>query len=138
MWMFSWNIASVVATQLFAGAVWSGFSLAAGNFLFDSLPSERRASGTARLNLLAGIAILLGGLFGSAIVDLLPQQYVFLGVPVTFFTHLQVIMLISGLLRVGTIALFLGRFKEVRRVPHAGFVDVLLGSEGRPGDPSSL
>ncbi|MBI2930302.1 MAG: MFS transporter [Planctomycetes bacterium] len=125
-WQFARGPVVVWLTQAFAGITWGGFNLAVGNFLLDALPRERRASGVAQFNFLAGLGVLLGGLFGVMIVDSLPQRYEYLGVPITFFSHLNVIMLVSALLRAATLVLFLRRFDEVREVPNVGVAEILL------------
>ncbi len=128
LWQVAWAPWSVWLVQAFAGATWGGFNLAAGNFLLDSLPRELRARGVALYSFLVGMGILFGGLAGAVIVDLLPARYVIAGFSITFFSHLLVIMLVSCLLRALALALFLARFREVRDVPHVGFVEVVLQS----------
>lgn len=126
LWLATRGPISVWCAQAFAGMVWGGFNLAAGNFLLDVLPREDRARGVARFNLMTGTGVFLGGLVGVAIVDLLPSRYTLGGLTVSFFSHLHVIMLISVLLRVLTLVLFLRRFREVREVPNVGVAEVLL------------
>jgi len=128
LWIAARGPLGVWLVQAAAGIAWGGFNLAAGNFLLDALPREERAAGVARLNVLAGLGILCGGLAGAAIVDQLPQRYAVAGVTVTFFSSLHVIMLVSALLRAATLTVFLRRFREVRDVPNVGVAEILLRS----------
>lgn len=126
VWLFAASPWIVWGAQALAGAIWSGFNLAAGNFLLDALPQEKRTAGVAHFNLTVGVGVLLGGLLGIAIVDRLPSRCTILGWTVALASHLQGVMLLSALLRAATLAIFLGRFREVRDVPNVGLAGALL------------
>jgi len=113
LWLVARDLPSVVAVQLFGGAVWSGFNLSAANFLLDAVSPAKRARCVAYFNLLNGTGILLGGIAGVLLVDHLPRTL--LGV--SLFSPLHGIFALSFALRALTQVVFLPRFREVRDVP---------------------
>lgn len=116
LWLFSSHIAYLMVIQVYGGAVWAGFSLAAGNFIFDAVTPPKRARCVAYYGLVNGVFVFAGSLAGGFVADHLPTVYP-LG-PWTWapaFT-LPVIFLLSGVLRLIAAALFLPRFREVRPV----------------------
>jgi MFS family permease len=115
-WLVSTHILYLVIVQIYAGFVWSGFSLASANFIFDAVTPPKRARCVAYQGLINGFFLFLGSVAGGYAADLLPHSY-----SLGFWTWkpafiLPVIFLISGIIRLIATGFFLPRFKEVRPV----------------------
>jgi len=116
LWLVSPHILYLVIIQIAGGFVWSGFSLASANFIFDAVTPPKRARCVAYQGLVNGFFLFLGAVAGGYTAAHLPQGYS-LGVWVwTPAFILPVIFLISGIIRLITMAIFLPRFNEVRPV----------------------
>ncbi len=109
MWIFSASVRYLFFLQLFAGFVWAGFNLSSANFIFDAVPSGKRARCNAYFNVFYGVAVFtgaaLGGFFAKIVIA-----------PKFFISNLLIIFLISGFLRLMFVLLFLPRFREERKV----------------------
>lgn len=116
LWLFSHHVLYLMLIQVYSGLVWSGFSLAAANFIFDAVTPPKRARCVAYQGLVNGVFLLIGSLAGGFTASHLPGS-LSLG-PWTWRPAfmLPVIFLISGLMRFVAAALFLRKFKEVRTV----------------------
>jgi MFS family permease len=126
LWLFSSHIAYLIVIQVYGGAVWAGFSLAAGNFIFDAVTPPKRARCVAYYGLVNGVFVFAGSTLGGLIAGHLPTTY-HLG-PWTWtplFT-LPVIFLISGCMRLLAAAIFLPRFREVRPVEPIGHRELIF------------
>ena len=95
----------ILGPQLLGGIGWTAFNLAASNFIYDNIPSERRGECLAMYNLLLGFGIVLGGLTGSLILTF---------VAITFMNKYHFLFLISGIVRIISVIIFLPKIKEVR------------------------
>jgi MFS family permease len=116
LWVVSPHIFYLVIIQTYGGFVWSGFSLASANFIFDAVTPPKRARCVAYQGLVNGCLIFLGSVAGGYASGHLPQSYS-LGVWVWKPAFvLPVIFLISGLIRLLATGIFLPKFKEVRPV----------------------
>jgi MFS family permease len=106
--------------QIYGGFVWSGFSLASANFLFDAVTPPKRARCVAYQGLVNGFFTFLGSLAGGYAAIHLPGRFS-LG-PWTWEPAfiLPVIFLISGLIRLIATSILLTKFKEVRPVEPIG------------------
>ncbi len=91
--------------QLLGGIGWTAFNLAIANFIYESVPSEKRASHVAYFNLFVGLGVITGGLAGSILVTLVPLA------PMDVY-HL--VFLLSGIVRGVFVVIFLPKVKEVR------------------------
>jgi len=96
----------IIGPQVLSGFGWTAFNLAASNFIYDSIVSEKRGLYVAYYNFILGIGIVGGGLLGSYIISL-----------PTFINHFHFIFLVSGIVRAIIIVVLLFRIKEVRQVP---------------------
>ncbi len=126
LWLFSSNIFYLMIIQVYGGLIWSGFSLASSNFLFDAVTPPKRARCVAYQGLVNGIFIFMGSLMGGYAAGHLPH-----GIPMGFFTWepefmLPVVFLISGLIRLVAAAMFLRKFKEVRPVEPIGHGEMIF------------
>jgi len=116
LWLFSHHVLYLMLIQVYSGLVWSGFSLAAVNFIFDAVTPPKRARCVAYQGLVNGVFVVLGSLAGGYMASHLPAS-LSLG-PWTWkpVFMLPVVFLISGLMRFVAAGLFLRKFKEVRPV----------------------
>lgn len=104
LWMFARDPVSLIVVEAFSGFVWSGFTLASANFVYDAVPPDQRVRGLAYFNLFAGAA--LGGWLAERLLPILGEPLV--GV----FLASAVTLLFAGIL--------LSRyFEEVRSEVHA-------------------
>lgn len=106
LWLFSWNVPYLIAIQLYAGFVWGGFELSAGNFVFDATSPGKRATCVAYYNVINGVALISGAMLGSLIV-----RY-----NEVFWSSYLLVFLLSFVLRLVASAVFVPRLKEVRLV----------------------
>lgn len=72
LWLFSTDLRWLIAVEVLSGFLWSGFSLCAVNFIFDSVAPEKRVRFISYTNLIIGIAICAGAGIGGWLVDKLP------------------------------------------------------------------
>jgi MFS family permease len=106
MWIFVLTPFDIIlGPQLLGGIGWTAFNLAASNFIYDNIPSEKRGESLALYNLLLGCGIVLGGLTGSIIITF---------VPITFMNKFHFLFLISGIVRIISVMIFLPKIKEIR------------------------
>lgn len=126
LWLFSSNILYLMVIQAYAGFVWSGFTLASSNFIFDAVTPPKRARCVAYQGLVNGFFVLTGSLAGGYAANHLPSVFS-LG-PWTWKPPfiLPVVFLISGLIRVVAAAILLREFKEVRMVEPIRHRELLL------------
>lgn len=116
MWLFSTNLWYLLGVQLLSGLMWAGFSLSAGNYLYDLIPSRRRVTFLSFHNVLTNMGIFAGALLGGFLGAILPKT---LTVGVHSFQWHSVLLgvfLISGVARLLVALLFLPHLKEVRTV----------------------
>lgn len=116
LWLFSARVPYLIAIQIFSGAVWAGFGMAAVNFMFDAVTPPKRARCAAYQAVVLGVFVCLGSLAGGWVAVRIPATIQIGQWRWTPATPLLVVFLLSGLLRFLASALLLGRFREVRRV----------------------
>ncbi|MDH5257082.1 MAG: MFS transporter [Gammaproteobacteria bacterium] len=114
LWLFSSNFYYLLFTQALSGLVWAGFTLSVGNFLYELIPSGKRATFLAVHNVSASVGIFFGALLGGYLGATLPESFSFLGYEIDWETALYNVFIISFLMRAITAALFLPKLKEVR------------------------
>jgi len=115
LWLFSNPpvLYLILVPQLISGVGWTTFNLAASNFIYDSVPSQKRGLYVAYYNFIIGIGIFFGGLTGSFILSY---------IPITFMNSFLFLFLISGIIRAIVVSILLFRIKEVRPVQHHHFI----------------
>jgi MFS family permease len=116
LWLISHHILYLFFIQIFCGLVWSGFSLASGNFLFDAVSPPKRARCVAYQGLINGVSFFLGSLAGGYVAGHLPDCISVGPWTWTPTFMLPVLFLISGFMRAISAGIFLRRFREVRPV----------------------
>jgi hypothetical protein len=74
LWLFSADPLYLVVIQAFSGTIWAGYSLSAGNFVYDLIPPDRRATLLAFHGVTGGLALFAGALLGAWLVTRLPES----------------------------------------------------------------
>lgn len=116
LWLISSNFWFVVFIQFYSGIFWSGFTLAAANFVFDAVTPPKRARCVAYQSIINGSLVFLGAIVGGIVAHHVPDEWVgHLGmwVPRSPFIALFVL---SGVLRAAVMLVLFPMFKEVRQV----------------------
>lgn len=116
LWLISTDFYYLLGLQVLGGAVWAGFSLSAGNFVYDLVPSTRRATFMAVHNVISSTAVFAGALIGGYLGTHLPTSFTWDGETYSWMTPLYGLFLISTLARMGVALVFLPHLKEVRGV----------------------
>lgn len=116
LWLLSTNYVYLLLVQAFSGLAWAGFSLSASNYLFDLIPSERRATQMALHNVFASVGIFCGALLGGYLGTHLPNHVVLFGERYEWFSVLYGVFLLSTLARLAVAAVFLPHLQEMRPV----------------------
>lgn len=113
-WIVSENFWYLIAIQVIAGFFWAGFSLSAGNFLYDLVPAGKRITYLAIHNVLAAFGVFLGATFGGLLATLI-EPAVASNDDLFGWDHaLYYVFLVSTIARIIIVAVFLPRIKEVR------------------------
>ena len=120
IFLFVRNPFHLILVALFSGIAWSGFDLTAFNYLLDVTPPERRPSYIAEYKIATGMALFLGPLIGGLI-----SQY-FSNTIFLWFSGLQILFIISFILRGAVTAYGLPTLKEVRAKKVLPASDVFL------------
>ncbi|MEW6684537.1 MAG: MFS transporter [Nitrospirota bacterium] len=115
-WLTTTNVYGIIAIQMFAGAAWGGFALAMGNFLFDNVKPAKRPQCVAVYHSANALGIFLGASLGGLLVLVLPQTLRVGGGQLTLSSNLQLLFVISALLRFAVSAKFLPLLRETRDV----------------------
>ena len=123
IWLFNSHPVYLAGAEIYSGILWSGFTLASTNFVYDASDPGNRAKHIAVFNAACGIAGCIGALIGGFLA-----RYV----PVIFTSNLQTLFLISGIMR-GVVVVFLLRLIiEVRSVPTTKTLEILFKRNGHP------
>ena len=115
-WLCTTNFYLIVAIQMFAGLSWAGFSLAMGNFLFDTVSPPKRAQCVAVYNSANAVGIFLGASLGGLLIPWLPGAFALGGFHLSLVSNIQVLFLLSAVLRLLVSLKFLPLIREVRTV----------------------
>jgi MFS family permease len=108
LWLVSNNIYYLVFAQVISGFAWSGFNLAAVNFVYDASEDQNRTKQIAVFNTITCLATFLGALIGGYLAPHLPTLLGY---------QLRSLFTLSGLCRGLVVLLLLREIVEVRRVP---------------------
>lgn len=126
MWVFSTRYVVLLFAQMVSGATWSGFNLAASNFIYDSVPQSRRARAFSYYSLINGCFSVVGGmLIGATIAEHAPASLDIGLMHITLRSSLPVVFVVSGLLRAVAAAIMLPQFSEVREAEPISTVQIL-------------
>ena len=119
-WLFVSNVLQLILISIFAGIAWSGFDLTTFNYLLDITPPDRRPSYIANYKMVVGISLFLGPLIGGFLSQYISNLTIF------WLNGLQILFLLSFILRGITTAYGLPRLKEVRAKEDLPVSDVFL------------
>lgn len=150
LWVFSHHPLYLVVIQAFAGTVWAGYSLSAGNFVYDLIPPDRRATLLALHGVGGGFALFLGAVVGGWLVEVFPDgPGAGLGGIPEYSPYLG-LFLVSGLVRLAAALLLLPRlldapgsfqpattplvWRVTRFLPQAGLIFDIIGKRKRDED----
>ncbi|MDH4107133.1 MAG: MFS transporter [Gammaproteobacteria bacterium] len=116
LWTLSTNVWYLVALQALSGFSWAGFSLSAGNFIYDLISPQRRATYLAVHNILANVGIFSGAVLGGFLAIVMPTQFSVFGIGVTWLSSLYGVFIVSTMARALVALVLLPRLREVRSV----------------------
>jgi MFS family permease len=117
LWLVSDNFWYLMPVSALGGLVWAGFSLSAGNFLYDLRPGPRLARDMAVHNVLASVGIFIGAVIGGYLATHLPAAGIRLaGLSMHWEFTLLAVFAASAVARLTVAGLFLPRLREVRAV----------------------
>jgi len=116
LWLFSSQFGYILGVQVLGGLCWAGFSLSAGNFLYDIMPQDKRAAYVALHNVFSSTAIFAGALLGGYLSTVIPASLTILGHTLNWTSGLWGVILISSLARAAVALILLRRVQEVREV----------------------
>ena len=106
LWIFfNTPLQLIFGPQLISAFAWTGVNLAASNFIYDNIPAQQRGFYVAYFNFFLGMGVLVGGLLGSGLLQI---------VPIIFVSVYETLFLIYGSCRLFFDFVFLFRIKEVR------------------------
>ena len=125
LWLASYNIYYLVFAEIVSGFAWSGFNLAAVNFVYDASEDQNRTKHIAVFNTITSLAICAGALIGGYLAPHLPALLGY---------KLRTLFTISGVMRGVVVILLLRQIIEVRRVPGMSLARFLLGRSEAAGE----
>jgi len=126
LWLFSANPWYLLFVQLVSGFAWAGFTLSAGNFLYDLIARDKRATFLAVHNVLASIGIFVGATLGGLLGAYLPSQADLFGKLYEWGSPLLGVFAISALARMLVALVLLPKIREVRRVRPISFGNLIF------------
>lgn len=116
LWVLSTDFYYLLLVQAISGLLWSGFTLSASNFVYDSTSQNKRAGLMAVHALLAATSVFVGAIFGGWLSTHLPTEVTIFGHSFSWLTSIYCAFLISTLFRLIVAFSFLPRLQEVRDV----------------------
>ena len=116
MWLFSSNLWYLLGVQLLSGLMWAGFSLSAGNYLYDLIPPRRRVTFLSFHNVFTNLGTFFGALLGGYLGAVMPTILTLGGHSMHWHSVLLSVFLISSAARLLVALVFVPGLKEVRTV----------------------
>lgn len=126
LWLVSGHVAWIIAIQLAAGFIWAGFYMSVANFLFDAVTPAKRARCVAYYNTLTNFGLLAGALTGGYIAQHAPRVLSIAGHRLELTSNLELLFLLSGIVRLFFSLVFLPLIREVRPVEAATSWQVIV------------
>ncbi len=130
LWLTTTHFGVIVFIQLLNGFAWAGFNLSAGNFVYDTVPREKRSLYNALHNVLTAFALVAGAGLGGFLESHVPNTLQVFGF--SLGNSLLWVFLISGLARLNTALGFIPLLREARVVKPASFRSVAGFVRRRP------
>ncbi len=116
LWLVSTDFGWIFLIQILGGFGWSGFALAAGNYLYDTVAPARRARYLAVNAVLSALGVCGGALAGGALAERLPAAVALGGFEIVWPSALSWLFLLSALARAACMLAFLPSLREARTV----------------------
>ncbi len=116
MWTVSENFWWILFLQALGGLSWAGFSLSAGNFIYDLLPDRRIAPYLAMHNVLMSFGVFTGAMVGAYVAIRLPTSLSLAGFEIEWAFPVYSAFVLSTIARLAVSLAFLPRIREVRAV----------------------
>jgi MFS family permease len=120
LFLFVGNVFHLILISIFSGIAWSGFDLTTFNYLLDVTPPEKRSYYIANYKMAVGVGLFLGPLVGGFL------SIYFAGMTLFWLGGLQILFLLSFILRAAVTAYGLPSLKEVRVKSTLPVTDVFL------------
>jgi MFS family permease len=114
LWLVTDDFWALLLFQALSGLSWSGFTLSAGNLLYELVPQTRRAAYVAFHNVGTAAGVFAGAMLGALLEQTLPPREVLIGEPAAL-SNLLYLFVISGVARAIVAALLARRVRELRK-----------------------
>lgn len=98
----------IIFLEIYSGLIWSGFNLAAGNFIYDAVSRERLAICSSYFNILNGFWALIGATIGGFLSSH--------GVSILGWSPILFLFILSGVVRFAIYFIMSPQIVEVRPV----------------------
>jgi MFS family permease len=115
MWVWTGNFWYLMCIQIISGFCWAGFSLSAGNIMYELIPREKRATYQALQSVVMTLGVFCGSMLGVAVTNWLPAQWSIAGVHIHLAASLLWALLLSSCCRILVALIFLPRVQELRK-----------------------
>jgi MFS family permease len=125
LWLFSSNYNYLLFLQMLSGIIWGGWALSTGNFVFDAVTPPKRARCAAYLNFFNSSGIFLGAMLGAILVKYLPDVINTSWIKIEFISPIQLLFLISTVVRFLVLVILNPTIHEVRDVSQPTARDTL-------------
>ncbi len=116
LWLLSANFWYIIVLQIFGGFLWAGFSLSATNFIYDTVPSAKRATYVSFHTVLSNAGVFAGSLLGGFLGPMFSAEAEIFGVTITWPSNLCWLFVLSAFARCLVALTFIPFLKEVRAV----------------------
>lgn len=114
LWVVPGGFWYLMGLQIVSGFCWAGFSLSAGNLLYELIPREKRATYQALQSVTMTIGVFFGSMLGVLATRLLPDRLVLGPWQIDLETGILWAFLLSTLLRSFVALAYLPRVQELR------------------------
>ena len=114
LWLLTNHFWALMLFQSLSGLAWSGFTLSAGNLLYELVPRSRRAAYVAFHNVGTATGTFAGAMIGAALALVLPPRGVLLGES-TIASNLLYLFALSGVARAVIATLLARRVRDLRK-----------------------
>jgi MFS family permease len=114
VWLLADDFWMLMLFQTLSGLSWSGFTLCAGNLLYELVPRTRRAAYVAFHNVGTAAGVFVGAMIGAVLAIALPPRSVLFG-DSGVASNLLYLFALSGLTRAIFAALLARRVRDIRK-----------------------
>ncbi|MGV8168965.1 MAG: MFS transporter [Candidatus Nanoarchaeia archaeon] len=106
-WLLSTNWIVLTVVEVYSGIIWAGFNLSCSTFMFESVKPEHKVKFYSYNKILYGVGVFSGAMLGVLLYNIQP---------IIFASSIQVIFLVSGILRLFVALIFIPRIQEEKVV----------------------